>query len=69
MLIGAEEEVLFERPAAGKRGTGSGRSYRQAPEVDGQVLMKNLPENIGPGTFIRVRYTAAAGYDMKASVV
>ena len=68
-LLGNEDEVLYERPAAGKRGTASGRSYRQAPEVDGHVLIENVPAKVPAGTFIRVRYTAATGYDMKAGVV
>jgi ribosomal protein S12 methylthiotransferase len=38
-----------------------GRSYRDAPEVDGVVLVRGRFE---PGTFVRARITAALPYDL-----
>jgi ribosomal protein S12 methylthiotransferase len=38
-----------------------GRSYRDAPEVDGAVLFTGLAQ---PGTFVRVRITRALDYDL-----
>ena len=65
--IGAEEEVLLERRAGRGNTIGSGRSRREAPEIDGTVIVSGLPAEAARGTFLRVRYTAQRGYDMKAT--
>ncbi len=63
LLVGKELDVLVE-------GSGDGitisRSYRDAPEVDGVVvLQKELPA----GQFVRVRITQAMEYDLMAEPV
>jgi ribosomal protein S12 methylthiotransferase len=55
-LIGAEVEVLVDSP-------GVGRTHREAPEIDGVV---QLPEDLGTGTFERVRVVDALGPDLVA---
>ncbi|MBW3644191.1 MAG: MiaB/RimO family radical SAM methylthiotransferase [Actinobacteria bacterium] len=55
-LVGTEVEVLVDRP-------GVGRTYREAPEIDGIV---HLPESLVPGSLATVRVTAAAGPDLVA---
>jgi len=67
--VGAEDTVLLERPPRGPRGEGRARSTRDAPRIDGAVRVRGLPPNAAAGTFVRVRYTAAAGYDMKARAI
>jgi len=65
-LIGQEAEVLLERK------TGDiwiGRARRNAPEVDGTVLIENVPADRKPGDFISVRYVSQQEYDMVASAV
>jgi ribosomal protein S12 methylthiotransferase len=65
-LIGTELEVLVEGSAKQQRGEdviSVGRSYRDAPEVDGVVLVRGRHE---PGTFIRARITGALPYDLLA---
>jgi hypothetical protein len=42
------------------------RSAGQAPEVDGSTLVREVPEAVKPGTFARVRITAARDYDLDA---
>ena len=56
-LIGRRVEVLVDE-------TGVGRTYREAPEIDGVV---NVPATLTPGTFATVTVTAATGCDLKAS--
>lgn len=53
-LIGAEVEVLVDRP-------GEGRTHREAPEIDGVV---RLPRHLPAGTFARVRIVDALGPDL-----
>jgi tRNA A37 methylthiotransferase MiaB len=65
--IGQTDVVLLERCLTG---TGAdrgwvGRSAAEAPEVDGGVRVRAGPD-ARAGDFVRVRYTAAAGYDMEA---
>lgn len=55
-LIGHDVEVLVDRP-------GEGRTFREAPEIDGVV---DVPADLEPGSFRRVRVVDAAGPDLRA---
>ncbi len=56
LLIGTDLEVLVDRP-------GEARSHREAPEIDGLVL---VPEHVPVGEIVRVRVTDALGPDLVA---
>ena len=58
-LIGSELEVLVERT---DQTTALGRSYRDAPEVDGSVAIEGV--SAGPGDIIKTRITQARPYDL-----
>jgi ribosomal protein S12 methylthiotransferase len=47
-----------------------GRSFREAPEVDGEILIpvKNINKQIKPGEFISVEITDCNEYDLFASM-
>lgn len=64
--IGRTYDVLIER-TTGK--TAYGRSYAEAPDVDGTVSVKGLPDGIGPGSYVRVKITNAGAYDLKGEYV
>jgi ribosomal protein S12 methylthiotransferase len=53
-LIGATVEVLVDAP-------GEGRTYREAPEIDGIV---NIPDRAPVGSFVEVVITGADGPDL-----
>jgi ribosomal protein S12 methylthiotransferase len=55
-LIGSRVEVLVDEP-------GTGRTHREAPEIDGVVL---IPSTIPAGTFTQVTVTSALGPDLVA---
>ena len=55
-IVGAEVQVLVDEP-------GEGRTYREAPEIDGIV---HVPGDLDPGTFASLTVTAAAGPDLWA---
>jgi ribosomal protein S12 methylthiotransferase len=61
--IGRPIQVLVEGQGATDDGTPLivGRSFRDAPEVDGQVFAWGTAR---PGTFVRVRVTQALEYDL-----
>ncbi|HEX9016659.1 MAG TPA: 30S ribosomal protein S12 methylthiotransferase RimO [Chloroflexota bacterium] len=68
-LVGRELDVLVE--GAGAEGEGSaamtaGRSYRDAPEVDGLVLFSGRSQ---VGEIARVRITGALEYDLIGEIV
>ncbi len=70
-IVGREIDVLVESASTGRRadvaaGFVVGRSYRDAPEVDGLVLLEG-PH--APGDFVRARVTQALAYDLVASPV
>jgi ribosomal protein S12 methylthiotransferase len=60
--LGRDLDVLVEA----RRGADAvGRSFRDAPEIDGTVLIKNC--NAAPGTFVSARVSAAEPYDLEAT--
>lgn len=62
-LIGKELDVLIEGSGDG---VSIGRSYRDAPEVDGVVILKS---EMPPGDYARVRITQAIEYDLVAEEI
>jgi ribosomal protein S12 methylthiotransferase len=66
-LIGHELDVLIEgQPEPGSEWY-AGRSFRDAPEVDGLILVK--AERLLVGEFVRVRIERALAYDLLARPV
>ena len=61
--IGRETQVLIEEKEAGQEGVYRGRTERDAPEVDGQVIVHSSAA-LSPGQFVRVRVTDALEYDL-----
>ena len=62
-LIGSEEDVLIEGALTDDPGVYAGRSYRDAPQVDGLVFVQS-EESLQSGDIIPVRITGASGYDL-----
>ncbi|MGH9079730.1 MAG: 30S ribosomal protein S12 methylthiotransferase RimO, partial [Acidimicrobiales bacterium] len=58
-LIGATVEVLVDAP-------GEGRTYREAPEIDGVVV---LPADVPVGSFVKAVVTGADGPDLIADPI
>jgi ribosomal protein S12 methylthiotransferase len=56
-LVGREVELLIDEP-------GTGRSHREAPEIDGIVM---VPAEWRAGSFVRATVTAAGGPDLEAA--
>ncbi len=65
--VGREIEVLVEGRALHDTTSVVGRTFRDAPEIDGQVFVKRSAAK--PGTFIRARVTEARPYDLFAEVI
>lgn len=58
-MLGQKVKVLVESAE-------QGRSYRDAPDVDGSFLFESrLPGNIKPGTFIEAKVHSVDAYDLK----
>ncbi|MCB9395340.1 MAG: 30S ribosomal protein S12 methylthiotransferase RimO [Acidimicrobiaceae bacterium] len=55
-LIGTVTTVLVDEP-------GTGRSHREAPEIDGVI---EVPDHLVPGSFVEVRIVEAMGPDLIA---
>ncbi len=61
--LGRDLDVLIEA----RRGPDAvGRSFRDAPEIDGTVLIKNC--DAAPGTFVSARVSAVEPYDLEAEL-
>jgi len=67
--IGASMQVLVDQaPALGRKG-GRGRSYADAPEIDGTVRLlapEKASKTLKVGEFTRARIVAAEGHDLVA---
>jgi ribosomal protein S12 methylthiotransferase len=62
--VGRELEVLVESRSPRDVTTAVGRSFRDAPEIDGQVYVRRCAAL--PGTFVRTRVVEARPYDLVA---
>ena len=58
-----EVDVLIEGHDAEQSGIAVGRSYREAPEVDGQIYIEGDAES-APGEIVRVRLLQGFTYDI-----
>ncbi len=65
--LGREIEVLIE--GQDQRGRWVGRSFRDAPEVDGTVVLEPPGARLRPGEFARARVTAAKPYDLVGTLI
>lgn len=63
LFVGKEMEVLVERIEK-KDGFAEGRSFREAPEVDGIIEIRNVRNDLNEGDVIKVRMTEAMPHDM-----
>ncbi|NCC51343.1 MAG: 30S ribosomal protein S12 methylthiotransferase RimO [Spartobacteria bacterium] len=66
--VGRQDIMLVEETGYdGDRYLLVGRSQREAPEVDGEVVVSIPPgRDVSPGRFIHIQYTAASDYDLEA---
>ncbi len=61
-FIGKTVEVLVDEPFEGEDGKYIGRTYRDAPEVDGTVFVSG--KHLRPGEFCKVKIMDALEYDL-----
>ncbi|MEE9200739.1 MAG: hypothetical protein V3V45_04770, partial [Candidatus Brocadiales bacterium] len=66
LLVGQTFEVLVDAPQEGGRGW-LARSYRDAPEVDGNVVV--FGSGVAQGEFRKVTITHQEGYNFVANCV
>jgi len=69
LLLGSETELFLEKPPQAGRKSWIARSAYQAPEIDGRIFVTDVPPGARPGDFVRARYTAISGYDLRAVAV
>ena len=62
-LVGRELDVLVEGRDMREDGIAYGRSYREAPEVDGQIYIEGDNES-APGDIVKVKITRGFVYDV-----
>ena len=60
-------EVLVEGKHSDQEGLWYGRSYREAPDVDGRVFIET-EETLTPGTFVKVKIDQGFAYDLVGSL-
>jgi ribosomal protein S12 methylthiotransferase len=65
-LVGREVDILIDSPSPESRNLWLGRSYADAPDVDGIVYVKGA--NLQPGDFVPCEILSAEGYDLIARV-
>jgi ribosomal protein S12 methylthiotransferase len=70
-LVGTRQRVLLEGRAKESDLLLEGRLGTQAPEIDGAILINDVPEGceVRPGDFVTVEITEAHDYDLVGRVV
>lgn len=67
-FVGRELRVLVDRVVT-EEGFAEGRSFREAPEVDGLIEIRNIRKDIKEGDMINVKITEAMTHDMAGEEV
>jgi ribosomal protein S12 methylthiotransferase len=65
--VGKEIDAIVDGPDAESPGHVTGRSYADAPDIDGAVRLKG--KGLRPGDLVRARVTGADGYDLLARAI
>jgi ribosomal protein S12 methylthiotransferase len=68
-LLGKRLEVLLEEPSGDEPGAWIGRTYMDAPEVDGTVVVRSATGPLKPGDFVAARIEETREYDLVGEVV
>jgi len=67
-LEGSVLDVLIDEVT--EAGEALGRSYRDAPEIDGKIIIRNAPASkLKPGCMARVKVTKGLAYDLEGEAV
>ena len=66
LFIGREMDVMIDVSSSG--GYAEGRSFREAPEVDGVIELSGVPAGVAPGDIVKAVVTDAFEHDMAARV-
>ena len=66
LFVGRELDVMID--LAGGGDYAEGRSFREAPEVDGIIELSGVPAGASPGDIIKATMTGAFEHDMTAKV-
>jgi ribosomal protein S12 methylthiotransferase len=65
--VGREVETIIDGPDPEVPGHFLGRTHADAPDIDGLVRLKG--KNLRPGDLVRVKVTAADGYDLAGRAI
>ena len=65
--VGRRTDVLIDQPVEGQGGVWLGRSYADAPDVDGAVYVSG--ENLAPGQFVETEIVQSAEYDLVGAAI
>ena len=65
--VGRELDVIVDGPDPDMASLMLGRSHADAPEIDAVVRVKG--KNLRAGDIVRVKVTAADGYDLAAKTI
>jgi len=71
LLVGREFDLLLQGASEESELLLEGRTPMHAPEIDGKVLINDVPEGLTPqpGEFYRCRVTEAHDYDLVATIL
>jgi ribosomal protein S12 methylthiotransferase len=64
LFVGHELRVMVDALNGG--GTAEGRSFREAPEVDGIIELENVPPGVSAGDILKAVVTVASEHDLTA---
>jgi len=65
--VGRQTDVLIDRPVPGEKNAWLGRSYADAPDVDGATYVTG--KRLKPGQIVPCEIVATADYDLDAAAI
>ena len=66
-LVGRELDVLIDRADPNQKGRWIGRTYADAPDIDGVVSLRG--KGLRPGDMVKAEITESQGYDLAAKAI
>jgi ribosomal protein S12 methylthiotransferase len=67
-LMGTEMKVIIDEKVENEPGLYMGRSFMDAPEVDGIVYVRSEKEELFPGDFRNINVTGFMEYDLVGDI-
>ncbi|MEM6688320.1 MAG: 30S ribosomal protein S12 methylthiotransferase RimO [Planctomycetota bacterium] len=68
-LVGSRQDVIIDAPLEEQPGVWLGRTYAQAPDIDGIVYVSEVERKLSVGDLVPCEIVSSTGYDLVAAAI